>query len=495
MIVYKKLLIVLLISLGILPLFIKPSKVFADPVDITDSYFYYEKEVDNSTMNENQINMYSYLNWLQAAILVDASTGKKETDIMELLKYQDIYNEYVKNNIKITNNGQDCTIKIDESPVTEDQISLSLGTRVIGSYICASKIENVKIENKLFLTNFPYESNHIWINNGENLLIATTLGNNNQIYEFNASDLKNNPQGDKTVINSANLPAEQVTENLPDEFKVEANTKINTNTGTNGTVGSPAEKPSTSPVGPGPKQRSWLTTLSDTLYLKTAIAKDQSVPMLLILVLALGFLHTVEAGHSKTILASSMIHNRMSFKKGIAYATIFTITHLGDIIIVGLILLAVDNYFDILSHFSMIEKFAAYALLFMSVFLLFRNVQYFLKKMISKNTNLEIPGHVHIDANTEVTFKEQLALGFLAGLAPCVFGWTIFMLILSTNKIWVLVPAILCFGLGIFIALAFVVFLMTHLKKGAYGRFEKIAEISPLISALVLLVYAISLLT
>lgn len=482
---YKKILITILVLLS---LFIKPSKVFADPVDITDSYFYFEKEVDGVEMNDNEISMYAYINWLQASILVDRNTGEKITDVFELLKHQSIYNEYVKDRIKIFNNGEECSVIIDESPVTEDQISLSLGTRVIGTFSCNSKIENVKIENNLFLEDFPYESNLTFINNGENLLHALTLGNDNNSYEFSAESLKANPKGDQTVLNSANIPADQVTTNLPDDLKVEANTKINTNSG-NPQTNSPVSAKSAR----NPKERSFLTTLSDTIFLRTNAMKDQSVPILLLLVFCLGFLHTVEAGHSKTILASSMIHNKMDTKKGLGYAVIFTVTHLGDIIIVGLILLAADNYFNILSNFSMLEKFAGYALFLMALYLLLKNIQFFAKKWLTGKSDMEMPGHIHVETNTNVTFRDQLLLGFLAGLAPCVFGWSIFMLILSTNKIWVLVPAILSFGLGIFVALAIVVFLMVHLKKGAYSRFEKIAEISPLVSAIVLMAYAIFL--
>jgi hypothetical protein len=134
MLVYKKLLIALFVLLLLIPLYIKPNRVYADPVDITDTYFYFDKEVDNSQMNEAQINMYSYINWYQAEILVKREKNKVITDFSELLKYQDIYNDYVKNNIKVSNNGEACDVKIDQSPVTDDQISLSLGTRVVGTF-------------------------------------------------------------------------------------------------------------------------------------------------------------------------------------------------------------------------------------------------------------------------------------------------------------------------------------------------------------------------
>lgn len=473
---YRKLFLVLLaISL----LFLRADSVHAHPIDNTDSYFYLEKEIDGYPLKENEIKMYSYINWTQAGLLVKKDLDILVYDIEELLKYQNIYNQYIKNNIKISNNGDVCPVTIDESPVTEEQISLSLGTRVMGTFTCSSKIDNVKIENTLFLSDFEFESNYTEIYSGDALLHALTLDKNRKVYEFNAKDLKLNPKGNETVDNSASLTADQVMGDVP----------VDSTTGTQDT---------------GPKESSFISSITDVLFLRANSIKDQSVPVLLGLVFLLGFLHTVEAGHSKSILASSMVHKKMDLKKGLMYAVVFTVTHLADIIIVGLILLVADNYLNILSNFSMLEKFAGYALFLMAIYLLLKSLRNFLGKWSVINKNLEIHGYDHEhghdhdhshELDPDMSFKDQLILGILAGLAPCVFGWSIFMLILSTNKIWILMPSILSFGLGIFLALAILVFLITHLKTRAYSKFEKIAEISPLVSAVFLLIYSIFLIT
>ena len=464
---YKKLLILSLIVLGLAI----PTTVQAHPIDNTDSYFYIENEIDGYPIADNQVKMYSYINWFQASLLAEKEFDLFESDIIELLKYQDLYNQYARDNILVRNNEEECNIEIDESPVTEDQISLSLGTRIIGTFTCPSKIENLQIANTMFLTDFEFESNFTSLFYGETLLQAVTLDRSTQIYNFNVVELKEHPKGDQTVDNSQDKTAEEVSSNVSDDLKVVANARIPNNNS-------------------GPKKSGFFASISDAIFLKANYVKDRSFFVLIGLVFLLGFLHTIEAGHSKSILASSMLHNKMDVKKGLAYATIFTVTHLGDIIIVGVILLVADNYFNLLANFSMLEKFAGYALFLMALYLLLKNLQFFAKKWILKDKDIEVHDHVHIEANTDIKFRDQLVLGFLAGLAPCVFGWSIFMLILSTNKIWVLVPAILFFGLGIFVALAIVVFLMSHLRKGAYSRFERVAEFSPLISAIFLLIYA-----
>lgn len=479
------------ILIVIASLFLNIGFAYAHPIDNTDSYFYFENEVDGYEIPKNEVRLYSYINWAQAALLVEKNFDIVESDIFKLLEYQDTYNKYVSNQISVLNNDELCEIQVDDSPVTEEQISLSLGTRVIATFVCPSEIQDVRISNTLFIEDFPYESNYVHVYSGERLLHSLTLDKETSVYAFNLSSLKENPLGDETKDNSANMSATEVTS---DEAALGVQSNEQTRSNSN------------------PKQISFLQKISDTIFLQTNAIKDQSLPILLVLVFLLGFLHTVEAGHSKAILASSLVHKKMSLKQGLAYAAIFTVTHLGDIIIVGLVFLAIDNYFDVFSNLTMIERFAGFALFFMSIYLFLKSTHVYIENWLVNKGALKQTdnsghhehthdhGHDHDhshshEIDTVTSLKEQLFLGFLAGLAPCVFGWTIFMLILSTNKIWVLVPATLAFGLGIFVALALVVFVISHLKKRAYRKFEKFAEISPIVSAVFLLIYSIFLIT
>ena len=65
------------------------------------------------------------------------------------------------------------------------------------------------------------------------------------------------------------------------------------------------------------------------------------------------------------------------------------------------------------------------------------------------------------------------------------------MLIVSVKKLWLLIPAILSFSLGIFVALLLVVFLIGKFKKQIFNRLGWLTEISPIISASILIAYAV----
>ncbi len=416
---------------------------YADPPDNTDSYLYIFDEVDGARLNDDVIKSYTYINWFQSALLVEKFDGTKAQDIQELLKYQNVYNDYVKNHLTIYNNEKECKKIVDESPVTEEQISLSLGTRTVMTHKCEDQIDNVKLINTLFVDDFDAGINFMDVSKGDETLFETELNKNKTEYSFSITDNKN-----------PGATANQQTQEI--------------------------------------KKTSFLSKLGDVVFLKSDQIKNESLLVMVILVFALGALHTLEAGHSKAILASAMLHKKMSLKRGLAYAAVFTATHIGDIIIMGIIFAVANNFFQFYSKFTQLGTYAGYVLLITAVYILIKNLLDFRHNLKHKHHDHEHGEHTHThELDTNISFKEQLFLGFITGIAPCLFGWSIFMLVVSTGKMWNLVPVILFFGLGIFSALALTVFIISKLKNKTYGRFEKLAEISPILSGIFLLIYAL----
>ena len=424
---------------------------YADPPDNTDSYLYILNESDGKRLNDDVIKSYTYINWFQSALLVEKFNGVKASDIQELLNYQKVYNDYVKEHLIISNNGKACDEIVDESPVTEDQISLSLGTRIIITYKCNDAIENVSVNNTLFNKEFETGINYMDISNGENTLYETEFSKDQTDYTFTFVD--------------GSRPKEVIGQTQNDVKKVGLIAK-------------------------------W----GDLLFLKSDQIKNASLGVMLILVFLLGALHTLEAGHSKAILASAMLHKKMSLKKGIAYAAVFTATHIGDIIIMGIIFAIANNFFQFYAKFTQLGTYAGYVLLVTAIWILIRNLKEYRHNKSHGHehvhSNLTTSGddhsHTHThELKTDISFKEQLFLGFITGIAPCLFGWSVFMLVVSTGKMINLIPVILFFGLGIFTALSLTVFVISKLKNRTYGKFEKLAEISPILSGVFLMIYAL----
>jgi ABC-type nickel/cobalt efflux system permease component RcnA len=89
------------------------------------------------------------------------------------------------------------------------------------------------------------------------------------------------------------------------------------------------------------------------------------------------------------------------------------------------------------------------------------------------------------------TFKEQMVIAFISGLAPCLTGWVIFMLIVSSGNLWLLLPALVAFGIGVFIVLLLFAYFFSIFGDQMATRFNWVTEYAPLVSGLFLLFFSI----
>ncbi len=449
------------------------SKVYAHPLDLTDLYLYYAKESDDTSIPQNKISGYLYINWYQAGALVQESTGKDalSLEMEELAKYDDVYNSYVNENLKIFNNCKECESTFKSIAQDAYAYPLDLGKRIIVDFTCSENVQNLKIQNTLFLKEFEFSTNFVNLFRGEIFIEKVEMNRN-----YTEAEISINTDG-------------SVDFKRPDNF-----------ISTNGYV-SPLDPAytdqnfdSAKSIMKEPSNQSFWQRIKNI-----GNVEDMNPLYLIVLLFILGFLHTMEAGHSKVVLTSAMIHKNMSIKGGIMYALVFTVTHIGDIVLLGLSLWVINNFIDVYSKFSMLERFASYALLFIGVYLLFKSISDLIKNRYLKESD---HGHHHDhehshshshshDFDPNKSFRDQLFVGFLTGLAPCVFGWSILMLIISAKKLWLLLPAILSFSLGIFTALVIVVFIIGKFRKRILDKIGWFTEISPILSAGILIVYAI----
>ncbi|TXI32199.1 MAG: hypothetical protein E6Q58_04285 [Niabella sp.] len=505
----------LFIAVFVFPLFsllLTPTVTLAHPLDTTDAYVYVGKELDNQDMPKNQISIYFYMNWFQAASILKDKKNIEAKDIYELAEHKDVYKDYFFDHFKLSNNGNECTGKYIDVPQTDDILPMSIGARMVFIFKCTEDVKDVQIDNDLLFQYFQYSTNNVYLQIGEMMLDKLEMNSYYKIAKFSFD-------GEKITVDK---PSNLISTNgslSPDDPNYN-NQSFGQSVNTNNTK-----------ISQVASQKSFWNSITD-FRLSTFLNVNPnnidfrkiSIWSVIGIVFMLGFLHTIEAGHSKVILTSAILHKNMSLKRGLIYALIFTLTHISDIIIVGLIFLFLNNFVDVFAKFSLLEKFAAYALLFIAVYLLFKNITEYIKTKSEqkKHAHDHTHGHAHDhlhdhhshehghehvsalgfehthdgsthshDFDDKKSFTEQLWIGFLSGLAPCVFGWSIFMLILSTKNLWILIPAILSFGVGIFVALSLVVFLAGKFKEKLYGRYSFIMDISPILSALILLAYAL----
>lgn len=233
--------------------------------------------------------------------------------------------------------------------------------------------------------------------------------------------------------------------------------------------------------------------------------------LVLFIAVGIGALHTLEAGHSKTILAGLMINNRLSMKQGMVFAAVFTLSHMSDILIVATLLVLFDSFGDLYEHLSDIQRFAGYALLFISTAMLFQALYGLLPRWLGKKTehhhnhkhdheeghdhhheqnhNHHHGHHHHFQSNAHL--GQQLTIAFMAGLAPCLMGWSLLLLVIAAGETWLIYPVVLAFGIGILLVEMLFVIWIKRLSDLLGNRLDTFALYSPLISAIILFVAAL----
>ncbi len=469
----KKIYRILLTVLFTLLCLLIPSKyVYADPPDITDTDFYLYNTINNVVPN-NIAKIAVFIPWTESLFLLN-NNGISSPNISSIINYKNIYTKYLQNNLYLNNNGESCKLDIINIPSkSQDDIMFGNGVQIDGTFTCQNQLGKLVVKNNIFLNDFPAQNNYI------------------NVYDKNDGNLGSPSR--QAVITSNNR-----------EATIDYNTELNNTT--NQAINNQASKtiPSatitpvpitaTTPVKPS----------NNNFFMRSLTSQLSKVPLgiAILITFLLGLLHTLEAGHSKTILTASIIHKKVTIWQGIAYAAIFTITHIADILIMGLALLVANFFTDIYSKLAYLQIFSVYSLLIISSYLLIKSVYQLIQSKTNPNHDHHHDddhdhGHDHhhgeqhfLSSNKD--FKHQLFIGFLSGIAPCLFGWSIFMLIISTRKIWVVFPMIGAFGLGIFTALIMVVIIVTKLKTKLFDKQSWIGDLSPIISAAILFIYALS---
>jgi len=116
------------------------------------------------------------------------------------------------------------------------------------------------------------------------------------------------------------------------------------------------------------------------------------------------------------------------------FVTIFSLVHLADIIFLFLITKIFFSLYDPTEYMVMIQRVSIAILFFLSIYLFIQSIRALKTKV-----------------NQEKIIKKSLGggvlLAFIAGLAPCSFGWSIFLVLFSMGKVAWILPLLLALAI------------------------------------------------
>jgi nickel/cobalt transporter (NicO) family protein len=232
--------------------------------------------------------------------------------------------------------------------------------------------------------------------------------------------------------------------------------------------------------------------------LKTIQAQFDSGGFLAIFIIAfsvfiLGFLHALQAGHGKTILVAYLVEQKKTYRDALRFVTIFTVTHLIDIVFLGVAYYFLVGTLITGDLSNLIVLLSLIGLLIVATYLLITGLRQYRNPSTAPSVNEDtIP--VHSEKESDKPKKKKwspLLVGFLVGLVPCPFGWGLFFFLVSIDQIGWILPLIGIFGVGIWVCLALFGFVTIYAKGKLFHRFSKLAPLSQIISGGLMLIFTI----
>ena len=216
-----------------------------------------------------------------------------------------------------------------------------------------------------------------------------------------------------------------------------------------------------------------LKTISDFASKKGNI----NIFYVILIVVWLWFVHAMWPGHSKSLLISYIIDKKHNFFEWFIYIIIFSVTHILDIILLFLFTKILFWIVDISNYMLYIQRFSVIILVFFSIFLIAKSLK-------NKNT---------VENKCKKDFKSAIFLWFVTGLAPCTFGWSIFLLLFSLWSFSLILPLILALGFWIFLCLLTILILVFFLREKMFTKLNIFTKYSSFISSLILFILSLYL--
>lgn len=240
--------------------------------------------------------------------------------------------------------------------------------------------------------------------------------------------------------------------------------------------------------------------------------------------MALGGLHALTPGHGKAIVAAYLIGSKGTTRHAVALGGVVTLAHTGSVFAFGLLTLVVSRYILPTSLFPLLEIASGLLIAGLGAGLLYQRWKSWRAESALQRSLAELemikeydraggrariiidqpirepgPEHEHkrpLPApGAEVSWRSIFTLGLSGGLVPCPDAIAILLIAITINRIALGLSLIVAFSLGLAFILIAVGMTIVHSRRllQRLRGFDRLATITPLVSAVVVLVLGLAL--
>lgn len=468
--------------------------IFAHAAFSTYTLLRMEENEAAESIEANRMEGYSSINSYDAAILLGFEENPLEV-YSKIEEEREFLEGYLNDSLRIINNGERCTVSSSLLDVKDEDTFIIIGLEFDMEVVCDEELEEFTVSNRAFANVIDHMANYVTILGKEDRRVVDRVF-------YSAFETANVAKVDGVFVEQEN----------PGRATLRTS-------------------------GEEDSSRSSRDSQMDRLLFRVSDLLKEASPLaiigVLILIAIIGGLHSLEGGHDKILLATMMINDEINLKESFTFIFIFTLTHMADIIILSIGLLVFQRHSNIYDRLPFIQEYAVYLLIAVSLYIVIKEYT----KLVRGKTEESLKGDfsekdsVNEKSKDEATknlfkednykalkqevevgddskdgalkkmtrafrgsLREQFIVAFISGLAPCITGWKIFILIVSTGALWLLIPSVLAFGLGVLIVLLVFALLINKLRDTIYSKFEKFSKYASLVSGLLLLLTSILLL-
>lgn len=231
----------------------------------------------------------------------------------------------------------------------------------------------------------------------------------------------------------------------------------------------------------------YLTSVLQQIYDYT---QSQSMPLwqVVLMVVLLWFVHAIWPWHSKNLMTSYLLDGEKWYWHGVLYPFFFALTHVSDLFVLFFWVYIFTLFADPTPYMPYVQFGSTLFLLAYSAKMLFSAWKDYQNKKKQSEAQQAITQEF-----TWSSVWQTFRVSFVSGLAPCTFGWSIFLLLFSLGRMDLIIPMIFALSFWIYLCLQIIALIVVYSRKRILSRIKGFSRISNLLSFLLLFVISITL--